>query len=83
MKGGVDLNGACHFGHSSGLCPGGRLNPGKILFSQLMDFLLGTIFARYVVRYGGERGVWTLTWAEQFRIMAFAQRTYRESLRYI
>lgn len=54
---------------------------GKTLFAQLMDFLPWTTFTRYVQRYGGDRGVRTLPCAEHFRIMAFAQLTYRESLR--
>ena len=57
------------------------MNIGKTLFAQLMDFLPWTTFARYVARYEGDKGVRTLTCAEQFRIMAFAQLTYRESLR--
>ena len=57
------------------------MNTGKTLFAQLMDFLPWTTFARYVQRYGGDRGIRTLPCAEQFRIMAFAQLTYRESLR--
>jgi hypothetical protein len=57
------------------------MNTGKTLFAQLMDFLPWTTFARYVARYGGDRGVRALTCAEQFRVMAFAQLTYRESLR--
>ena len=57
------------------------MNTGKTLFAQLMDFLPWTTFARYVARYGGDKGVRTLTCAEQFRAMAFAQLTYRESLR--
>jgi hypothetical protein len=46
-----------------------------------MDFLPWTTFALYVARYRGDQGVRTLTCAEQFRVMAFAQLTYRESLR--
>jgi hypothetical protein len=57
------------------------MNAGKTLFSQLMDFLPWTTFARYVARYEGDKGVRSLTCAEQFRAMAFAQLTYRESLR--
>ena len=57
------------------------MNIGKTLFAQLMDFLPWTTFGRYVQRYGGDHGVRTLSCAEQFRIMAFAQLTYRESLR--
>jgi transposase len=54
---------------------------GKTLFAQLMDFLPWSTFARIVVRYNGDRGVRTLSCAEHFRVMAFAQLTYRESLR--
>jgi len=54
---------------------------GKTLFAQLMDFLPWTTFARIVDRYGGDRRVRTLPCAEQFRVLAFAQLTYRESLR--
>src|SRR5262245_58641080 len=54
---------------------------GKTLFAQLMDFLPWTTFGRIVKRYGGDRRVRTLTCAEHFRVMAFAQLTYRESLR--
>ena len=57
------------------------MNTGKTLFAQLMDFLPWTTFARYVSRYGGDKNVRTLTCAEQFRVMAFAQLTYRKSLR--
>ena len=57
------------------------MNVGKTLFAQLMDFLPWTSFGRYVERYGGDKGVRTLSCAEQFRVMAFAQLTYRESLR--
>ena len=46
-----------------------------------MDFLPWTTFSRYVERYGGDKGVTALNCAEQFRAMAFAQLTYRESLR--
>ena len=53
---------------------------GKILFAQLMDFLPWTTFARTVERYGGDRYVKSLRCAEHFRVMAFAQLTYRESL---
>ena len=40
-----------------------------------------TLFARIVHRYDGNAGVRTLTCAEQLRAMAFAQLTWRESLR--
>ena len=54
---------------------------GKTLFSQVMEFVPWTSFARIVQRYGGNAGVRTLPCAEQFRAMAFAQLTWRESLR--
>ena len=54
---------------------------GKTLFAQVMDFLPWKTFHRIVARYGGDHRVRTLTCAEQLRCMAFAQLTYRESLR--
>ena len=54
---------------------------GKTLFAQLMEFVPWTSFSRIVQRHGGNAGVRTLTCAEQFRAMAFAQLTWRESLR--
>ena len=54
---------------------------GKTLFAQIMDFLPWTSFQRIVQRHRGDHRVRTLTCAEQFRVMAFAQLTYRESLR--
>jgi len=57
------------------------MHTGKTLFAQLMDFLPWTTFARIVERYDGDRYVKSLRCAEHFRVMAFAQLTYRESLR--
>ena len=54
---------------------------GKTLFAQVMEFVPWTSFARIVQRYGGNAGVRTLSCAEQFRAMSFAQLTWRESLR--
>ena len=54
---------------------------GRTLFSQVMDFIPWTSFDRLVVKYGGDVGVRTLRCTEHFRVMAFAQMTYRESLR--
>jgi hypothetical protein len=54
---------------------------GKTLFSQVMDFLPWKTFHRIVDRYGGDHRTRSLSCAEQFRVMAFAQLTYRESLR--
>jgi hypothetical protein len=54
---------------------------GKPLFAQIMDFLPWKTFQRIVARHGGDHRVRTLTCAEHFRVLAFAQLTYRESLR--
>ena len=57
------------------------MNVGKTLFAQIMEFVPWTSFSRIVARYGGDLGVRRLTCSEQFRVMAFAQLTWRESLR--
>ena len=57
------------------------MNMGKTLFAQLMEFVPWTSFARIVARHGGDSRVRSLSCTEQFRAMAFAQLTYRESLR--
>ena len=54
---------------------------GKTLFAQVMEFVPWTSFTRIEQRHGGDSGVRALTCAEQFRAMAFAQLTWRESLR--
>jgi len=53
------------------------MNAGKTLFSQLMDCLPWSTFARY----HGDHSVQTFPCTEQYRAMAFAQLTDRESLR--
>jgi len=57
------------------------MNTRKTLFAQLMDFLPWSTFDRIVTRYGGNRAVRSLSCAAQYQAMAFAQLTYRESLR--
>ncbi len=57
------------------------MNSGKTMFAQIMEFVPWTSFARIVARHGGDSGVRRLSCTEQFRAMAFAQLTYRESLR--
>jgi Transposase DDE domain/Domain of unknown function (DUF4372) len=57
------------------------MDKGRTLFAQLMDFLPWSTFARLVVRYDGDHRIRSLNCAEQYRAMAFAQLTYRESLR--
>ena len=54
---------------------------GKTLFSQIMEYLPWKTFHRLVSRYEGDHRVRTLPCAEHFRVLAFAQFTYRESLR--
>jgi hypothetical protein len=54
---------------------------GKTLFAQLMDFLPWKTFHRIIERHDGDRYIKSMTCADQFRVMAFAQLTYRESLR--
>jgi hypothetical protein len=62
-------------------CLVGALRGGKTLFAQLMDFLPWSTFTRIVARYDGDQRVRTLSCGEHYRAMAFAQLTYRESLR--
>ncbi len=57
------------------------MNIGRTLFSQVMDFLPLRPFHTCVHRYRGDYKVQTFFCIEQFLCMAFAQLTYRESLR--
>ena len=57
------------------------MHVGKLVFAQLMDHLPWQTFGRIVERYGGDHRVRDFSCANQFRCMAFAQLTYRESLR--
>lgn len=57
------------------------MNIGKTLFAQLMEFVPWKTFGRIIIRHGGDAGVRTLSCADIFRIMAFSQLTWRESLR--
>jgi hypothetical protein len=54
---------------------------GKTVFAQLMDFIPAHEFRRCVNRYQGNRKVSSFSCWDQFLSMAFAQLTYRESLR--
>jgi len=54
---------------------------GRTVFSQVLDFLPMHKFRRCVNRYKGNKGVRTFTCLDQYMCMAFAQLTYRESLR--
>jgi hypothetical protein len=57
------------------------MNQGKLVFAQLMQHLPLTTFRRCVGRYHGEHKVQSFSCLDQFLIMAFAQLTFRESLR--
>jgi hypothetical protein len=57
------------------------MHSGKIVFSQIMDFLPMHEFRKCVKRYKGNFNIQTFSCLDQFLCMAFAQLTYRESLR--
>ena len=57
------------------------MNSGKSIFSQLMDFLPAYEFRQCVERYQGNYKLKSFSCWDQFLCMAFAQLTYRESLR--
>jgi hypothetical protein len=57
------------------------MNLGKTLFAQLMEYVPWKTFGRIIDRHGGDSGVRTLGCADLFRVMAFSQLTWRESLR--
>ena len=57
------------------------MNTGKLVFAQVMAHLPLTTFRRCVARYDGEHKVKHFTCLDQYLCMAFAQLTYRESLR--
>jgi hypothetical protein len=54
---------------------------GKLVFAQLIDHLPLHTFRRCVARYRGHRKVKSFSCLDQYLCMAFAQLTYRESLR--
>lgn len=57
------------------------MNEGRTVFSQLLDYLPKYEFDKCVHRYDGNFHVRSLPTYEQFLVMAFAQLTWRESLR--
>jgi hypothetical protein len=57
------------------------MNTGKLVFAQVMSHLPLTTFGRCVARYDGEHKVKRFSCLDQYLCMAFAQLTYRESLR--
>ncbi len=57
------------------------MNSGKTIFAQLMDFVPAHEFRKCVERYNGNYKMKSFSCWDQFLCMAFAQFTYRESLR--
>jgi len=57
------------------------MNTGRTIFSQVMDFLPMSPFRKCVARYRGDHKVRRFSCLDQFLCMAFAQLTYRRSLR--
>ena len=57
------------------------MNLGKLVFAQVTEHLPLTTFRRCVARYGGEHKVKSFSCLDQYLSLAFAQLTYRESLR--
>ena len=57
------------------------MNQGQTILSQIMDYIPRHSFYSCVNKYHGDYRVRTFTCWEQFIVMAFAQLTYRESLR--
>lgn len=57
------------------------MNVGKTLFAQVMEYVPWKTFGRIIDRHNGDAGVRTLDCADLFRVMAFSQLTWRESLR--
>src|SRR6266705_3211077 len=57
------------------------MNLGKLVFAQITQHLPLTTFRRCVARYGGGHKVKSFSCLDHYLCMAFAQLTYRESLR--
>ncbi|MCK9362962.1 MAG: IS4 family transposase [Syntrophales bacterium] len=57
------------------------MNSGKTIFAQLMDFVPAYEFRKCVDRYNGNHKVISFSCWDQYLCMAFAQLTFRESLR--
>jgi len=57
------------------------MNVGKTLFAQVMEFVPWKSFGRIIERHRGDSGARTLSCADLCLVMAFAQITWRESLR--
>jgi hypothetical protein len=60
---------------------GSPMNQGRLVFAQLTQHLPLTTFGRCVARYDGEHKIKSFSCLDQYLCMAFAQLTFRESLR--
>ena len=69
------------FGFSRNREEGRAMYEGKIVFAQLMEHLPLHTLRRCIERFGGDRSVKGFSCQDQFRCIAFAQLTYRDSLR--
>ena len=58
-----------------------HMNVSRTMFAPVMAFVRWKTFGRIVARHRGDAGVRTLNCADVFRVMAFAQLNWRESLR--
>ena len=57
------------------------MHAGQYVFAQVMDYLPWHVFRRCMARYGGDHKIKSFSCVDQFRCFAFAQLTWRESLR--
>ena len=57
------------------------MHAGKLVFAQVMECAPWHIFRRLIAKYRGDFNIRTFSCLDQFLCMAFAQLTYRESLR--
>ena len=75
----IDFSGGLDFSLSRG--EERLMYAGRTIFAQLMDLFPTRRFHTCVRRYQGDLRIRRFTCLDQFRVMAFAQLTYRESLR--
>src|SRR5271157_600526 len=73
--------GSVRFGILFGISGGDSMHAGKLVFAQVMEFAPWHTFRRLVAKYRGDFNVRSFSCLDQFLCLAFAQLTYRESLR--
>src|SRR5664280_2134207 len=81
FQSGLDLNVESHTWVFRVFPPKTTMHQGKLAFAQLMFYLPLSTFRRCVADHRGEHKVKDFSCLDQFFAMAFAQLTYRESLR--